>query len=75
MADEKTVAVHENQINQLRKETDEQWDGINKLREKFDLLMRKWVPAWITLTLTVMGTVTGSALTVAIMIIKFANSK
>lgn len=72
---EERIGVAETEIVNLKDSDGKQWADIGKLKEKFDLLMRKWVPVWVTLLLTVMGTITGSALTFAGMIIKFAGSK
>ena len=52
-------------------DTDEQWEHINALENA----LRKFVPVWTTIVLMVGSALTGSALTFAGMIIKFANSK
>jgi hypothetical protein len=66
-----TCVIHTERIERLMKETDEQWTHINKLED----VVQKLIPAWIALVLMVMSGVTGSALTFAGMIIKFAGSK
>ena len=72
MAEEKMKCdIHETKILRLEQDTIEQWMHINKLEDT----MRKLVPIWTTVVLMVMSGLTGSALTFAGMIIKFANSK
>ena len=66
---EQNCAVHEEQITQLRKSNDDQWEHINGLEKAF----RNFVPIWTTVVLTVMGALTGSALTFAGMMVKFAG--
>lgn len=68
---EERIGIAETEINTLIKSDDEQWTAINQIRE----FMRKLVPIWVTVTLMVMSAITGSALTFAGMIIKFAGSK
>lgn len=70
---EERIGVNESKIVNLEKSDTHQWTDIDKLKEKFDLLMRRWVPVWVTLLLMGMGTITGSALTFAGMIIKFSG--
>ncbi len=70
---EQKVAVNQAEISTLKESDSNQWSAIDKLRERFDLLMRKWVPVWVTITLTLMGTITGSAITFAGMILKFSG--
>ena len=64
-------ALQTDQIAQLRKSDDEQWEHINKVENA----LRKLVPIWTTVVLMAMSALTGSALTFAGMIIKFAGSK
>ena len=54
-------------IKNLVESDKRQWVKLNE----HDGLFRKYVPIWVTVVLTVMGGVTGSALTFAGMIIKF----
>jgi len=68
---EQPCAVHEEQISQLKSDTKDQWDHINKMDEA----IRKLVPVWTTIVLMVMSGLTGSALTFAGMTIKFAGEK
>jgi len=63
--------VHSEQIDRLKKDTDEQWNHINDVERG----LRKLVPIWTTVVLMVMSCLTGSALTAAGMIIKFVASK
>ncbi len=67
--DNTTCAVHTEQIEQLKKDTGEQWTAINEIRT----FMRKLVPVWVTVVLMASSFITGSALTFAGMIIKFAQ--
>ena len=64
-------AVHGERLDRLRLDTDEQWVHINKIEDA----LRKLVPVWIAIVLMVMSGLTGSALTFAGMIMKFAGSK
>ena len=70
---EERIGIVETEVDNLKDSDGKQWTSIDQLKEKFDLLMRKWVPVWVTIVLTVMGTITGSALTFASMMIKFAG--
>ena len=67
------IGIAEAEVDNLKISDSNQWTAINKLKERFDLLMRKWVPVWVTVVLTVMGTITGSALTFAGMIIRMSK--
>lgn len=64
------IAVIENQVDRLQQDTAEQWKSIHEL-EKF---MRKLVPVWVTIVVSVLTFITGCSLTFAGMIIKFASS-
>ena len=66
-------AVHDNRLKHLEESDRDQWEHINGLHADFSRLMQRWVPAWVSLVLTVAGFVTGSALTFAGMMIKFAG--
>jgi hypothetical protein len=68
--DEK-CAVHNEQIKQLQNSDTDQWDHINKI----EAALHKLIPVWLTILMMVMSALTGSALTFAGMIIKFAGSK
>jgi len=57
-------------IENLKKNNVCQWSEISKQRSRLDELMRKWIPVWVALVLTTMGTITGSALTIAVMAVK-----
>ena len=66
---EERIGINETEVENLKASDEKQWETINDL-QKF---MRKLVPIWVTVVLTVMGTVTGSALTFAGMVIKMAG--
>lgn len=72
---EERIGIVETEVDNLKDSDGKQWASIDKLKERFELLMRKWVPVWVTLVLTVMGTITGSALTFAGMVFKFSSGK
>ena len=61
--------VHSTEIERLQKDTEDQWAHINGIESA----LRKLVPVWVTAVMTLMGTLTGSALTVAVMMVKFAG--
>ena len=71
--------IHGKQIEQLERQVEEvlpkvdndQWTAIEQIRS----YMRKLVPVWVTVVLMATSFITGSALTFAGMIIKFAGSK
>jgi len=67
------IGIVETEVDNLKASESKQWTAIEKLRERFDLLMRKWVPAWVTFVLMGMSAVTASALTFAGMMIKMAG--
>jgi len=67
--DKPQCEVHGEQISQLRTSDDRQWIKLNE----HDSLFRKYVPLWTTVILMVSSALTGSALTFAGMIIKFAG--
>ena len=48
-------------------------DDIQGIWDKLELLMGKWIPVWVSIVMTAMGTVTGSALTVAFIALKYAG--
>jgi|GEM_PF-4169626 len=70
---EQPCAVHDTRIKHLEESARDQWEHINGLQTDFSRLMQRWVPAWVSLVLTMAGFVTGSALTFAGMMIKFAG--
>ena len=55
-------------IKNLEKSDVDQWAHINAIEAR----LPKLVPVWVTVILMVMSAVSGSALTVAVMFIKFA---
>jgi hypothetical protein len=57
-------------IDNLKKSDKSQWEHITTLEEK----VGKLVPVWITIILMAMSALTGSALTFAGMILKFAGN-
>lgn len=63
------IAVIESKVIRLEKDTTEQWDAINELRR----FMRKLVPVWVTVAFSTLTFLTGSALTIAVMVIRFAG--
>ena len=67
--DGETLAVHTTQIETLEKNEVDQWEHITRLESA----LTKLVPIWVTAVLTTSGFITGSALTFAGMIIKFAG--
>ena len=66
---EERIGINETEIGNLKDSDEKQWSSINKMQE----FMRKLVPVWVTVVLTAMGMITGSALTFAGMMIKFAG--
>lgn len=66
---EERIGVTESEIKTLKQSDQGQWSAINELRA----YMHKLVPIWVTIVLTVMGGITGSALTFAGMIIKMSG--
>ena len=56
-------------IKNLRKSDVDQWKHIDAIEAR----LPKLVPVWVTIILMVMSAVTGSALTVAVMFIKFSG--
>lgn len=64
------IAVIENQVDRLEKDTAEQWMSIHDL-EKF---MRKLVPVWVTIVVSVLTFITGCSLTFAGMILRFSGT-
>lgn len=69
MAEQQPCEVHSTKIERLEKDTNDQWTHINEIEKA----LRKLVPVWVTAVMTVMGTLTGSALTVAVMMVKFGG--
>ena len=63
------TAVLESEVIRLKQDTTDQWKAIEDLRQ----FMRKLVPVWVTVVISVLTFITGSALTIAIMVIKFAG--
>ena len=64
------IAVIESEVDRLKADTEHQWKAIHEL-ERF---MRKLVPVWVTIVVSVLTFITGCSLTFAGMIIKFAGS-
>ena len=64
------LAVCETEILHLQKSDNNQWEHINGLEKALSHL----VPIWTTVVLTLMGAMTGSALTFAAMMFKFAGN-
>ncbi len=59
------LAVIENNVTRLVKDTDDQWLAIEKLRDNIKTLMTRYVPIWVLVVVTSMGTITGAALSFA----------
>jgi len=66
---EQKCDVHAEQIKQLQESDKTQWEHINKWNE----IIRKYVPVWVTIVLMAMSGLTASALTFAGMMIKFVG--
>ena len=66
---EQKCDVHQEQIKQLKESDHDQWEHINNV----EMGLSKLVPVWTTVVLMVMSGLTGSALTFAGMIMKFAG--
>ena len=60
------LAVIENNVNRVVKDTDDQWIAINDLQK----YMRKLVPVWVTIVVSVLTFITGAALTFAGMVLR-----
>ena len=60
---------HVEAIKNLQDSEKDLWEHVNKIEEA----LPKLVPVWVTITLTIMGAVTGAALTFAGMMLKFAG--
>jgi hypothetical protein len=56
-------------IENLKNSEKDQWTHITAI----ETALPRLVPIWITIVLTVMGALTGSSLTFAAMMLKFAN--
>jgi hypothetical protein len=73
-SDQERIGIVETEIVNLKDSDSKQWSAIDVLKEKYDTLMRKWVPVWVTIGFTIMGAMTGSALTFAGMVMKYSSS-
>jgi hypothetical protein len=75
--DETAVEVrlghHDDSIRELKKHDDKQWVEIGKLRESIANALTRLIPVWVGVVLTMAGLITGSALTFAGVIFKFAK--
>lgn len=56
-------------LDNLKSDGIEQWRHINSIEDR----LPKLVPIWVTIVLTVMGALTGSALTFAGMMLRFTG--
>lgn len=56
-------------IVNLKKSDEAQWSKINQIEKALTRL----VPVWVAIVLTVMGTVTGASLSIAVMAFKFSG--
>ncbi len=64
------LAVIENNVNRVVKDTDDQWLAIEKLRDNIKTLMTKYVPIWVVVVISCMSGITGAALTFAGMVLR-----
>lgn len=64
------LAVIENNVNRVVKDTDDQWVEIGKLRDNIKTLMTKYVPIWVVVVISCMSGITGAALTFAGMVFR-----
>jgi len=64
------TAVLKSEVNNLKISDSKQWKAIEDLRR----YMRKLVPVWVTIVVSVLTFITGCSLTFAGMIIKFAGN-
>lgn len=75
--DETAVEVrlghHDDSIKELKRHDEKQWVEIGKLRDSIANALTRLIPVWVGVVLTVAGLVTGSALTFAGVIFKFAK--
>lgn len=69
MAGDANNAVQAEQITQLKNSDKDQWDHITGLEKA----LTKLIPVWTTVVLTLAGFITGSALTFAGLVIRFAD--
>lgn len=65
------IAVIESQVKRLETDTADQWSAIDDLRR----YMRKLVPVWVTVVVSVLTFITGGSLTFAGMILRFSSKQ
>ncbi len=70
---EERIGIAETEVDNLKDSDGKQWTAIDKLKERFEILQRKWIPIWVTVILMSMSAVTASALTFAGMVIKITK--
>lgn len=64
------LAVIENNVSRITKDTEDQWTAINELRTRINTIMTRYVPVWVLIVMTGMGSITGAALTFAGMVLR-----
>jgi len=71
--EQQQCGVHTEAIDNLKKDTANQWSAITSLRSRLDELMRKWIPVWVAVVLMAMSGVTASALTALGMVVRYSG--
>ena len=64
---------HDEAIKELKRHDEKQWIEIGKLRDSIANALTRLIPVWVGVVLTMAGLITGSALTFAGVIFKFAK--
>lgn len=65
--------VHAKQLEQLEESNKDQWTHINKLYDRINEIMRKWIPVWVALILSLSTGITGAAIALVVAMFKFAK--
>jgi len=60
---------HDDLIQELKRHDEKQWVELGKIRQALTRL----VPVWVTVVVSTMSFLTGSALTIAVITVKFAG--
>ncbi len=63
------LAHHDGEIRELKRHDEKQWIEIGKLRQALTRL----VPVWVTVVVSTMSFLTGSALTIAVLAVKYSG--
>ena len=61
------TAVLENDVTRLKEDTRDLWAAINELRSSVKTIMTKYVPVWVVVVMTAMGSITGASVALAAM--------